>query len=313
MESLLVATNVVLPLIILIAIGYLANTLNWVSNESFLQLNKLVFNVLLPCLLFDNVYSISISELVNVKMILFGLCAVLFMFFCGIPISGLMTREPHKRGVALQAIFRSNFVLYGFPIVQSMYTRDRLGSVSVLIAVIIPFFNVLAVVALGIFQSEKIDKKKIMFGIIKNPMIIGAILGILCSVIKLELPQALSRSLTTLSTATTPVALIILGGTFRFQTLGANKNLLISMASFKLLIIPAVFLSVAMLLGFRDVELLAFVSLFGAPAAVSTFSMAQQMGADSELAGQNLLLTTVFSVFTIFALVSLLNYFAFIT
>ena len=312
LDSLLVAANVVVPLIVLIAIGFLANMRRWISGDSFRQLNKLVFNVLLPCVIFDNVYSASIKELVNTNMLLYGLGAVFVVFICGIPVSGLMTRDPYKRGVALQAIFRSNFVLYGFPIVQSMYPRDRLGPVSVLIAVIIPVFNILAIIALEMFRSGQVDMRKIIIGIIKNPLIIGAVAGILCSFIGLELPQVLSRSLSNLSVAATPVALIILGGTFQLQTLGENKNLLISMASFKLLIVPAIFLSAAIFFGFRDVELLAFVSLFGSPAAVSTFSMAQLMGADSELAGQNLLTTTVLSVFTIFMWVWLLNHFAFI-
>ena len=313
MDSLLVASNVVLPLIALIAVGYLANVLRWISIDSFKQLNKLVFNVLLPCVLFDNVYSVSIKELVNTNMLLYGVVSIFIIFFCGIPISGLMTRDPIKRGVALQAIFRSNFVLYGLPIVQSIYPRDRLGSVVVLIALIIPVFNILAVIALEMFRSGDVDIKRILLGIIKNPLIIGAAAGILCSIFGLELPKVLSLSLANLSAAATPVALIILGGTFQYQTLGENKKLLISMTLFKLLIVPAIFLCAAMALGFRDVELLAFVALFGSPAAVSTFSMAQQMGADSELAGQNLLLTTVFSVFTIFLWVSLLNHFAFIT
>jgi len=80
----------------------------------------------------------------------------------------------------------------------------------------------------------------------------------------------------------------------------------------KLLIVPAIFLFFSALFGFRDVELLGFVALFGSPVAVSSFSMAKQMGADSELAGQNLLFTTVFSILSIFMWVSLLNYFSFI-
>ncbi|MCL2060690.1 MAG: AEC family transporter [Oscillospiraceae bacterium] len=312
MNSLLVAANVVIPLIILIAIGYLAASARWVSNDSFRQMNRLVFNVLLPCVLFENIYDVSIGEIVDPEMLLFGLGAIFLVFFCGIPLSGLLTREPQKRGVAHQAIFRSNFVLFGFPIVQSMYPGDRLGSVTVLIAIVIPIYNVLSVIALEIFRSNKINVAKIAVGIAKNPMIIAAAAGILFSVFKLGAPQAISRSLTTLATAATPVALIVLGGTFRMQTLGENRRLLMSMAMFKLVLVPAVFLSTAILFGFRDVELLTFVALFGSPAAVSSFSMAQQMGADSELAGQNLLLTTVLSVFTIFIWVSLLNYFALI-
>jgi len=309
LNSLLVAAHVVVPLLVLIAIGYMAGALRWISNESFMQMNRLVFNILLPCVLFDNVYSVSLSSVVNPSMLLFSVCAVLAVFACGIPVSGLLTRDPKKRGVALQSIFRSNFVLYGFPIVQSLYTRAQSGSVVILIAAIVPVFNVLAVMALVMFNKEKTGAAQIAFKIIKNPLIIAAALGIVCSASGFVMPVIVSRSLSNLTAAATPVALIVLGGTFRRQSVGQNKNLLISLASLRLLIVPAVCLTFAIILGFRNVELLGFVALFGSPVAVSSFSMAQQMDADSELAGQNLLFNTVFSILTIFMWVSALNYF----
>ena len=312
MESLLVATNVVFPLIVLIAVGYLANSLRWISNESFSQMNRLVFSVLLPCVLFENVYNVSLDEIANPKLILFGACSVLVIFALGIPLSGILTREPAKRGVALQGIFRSNFVLYGLPIVQSLYARERLGPVTILIAAIVPIFNVLAVISLEMFRSGKINALKILSNIIKNPMIIGTVAGILCSVAGFDMPQVMRRSLSNLTAAATPVALIVLGGTFQRQTLGENRKLLTAIGTLKLVIVPAIFLSLALAFGFRDVELLTLVALFGSPVAVSSFSMARQMDADSELAGQHLLFTTVFSIFTIFMWVSLLNRFSYI-
>ena len=313
MDSLLVALNVVFPLLVLISIGYLANTLRWISHKSFTQLNSLVFNILLPCVLFENTYSMSIGEIVNPKLIIFALCSVSIIFLGGIPIAKALTRDPLKQGVALQAIFRSNFVLYGLPIVQSLYAKERLGPTTIMITIIVPVFNILAVIALEMFRSGKVDVVKIIINICKNPLIIGSTLGILFSVIKLDLPQIMRNSLSSLSGAATPVALIVLGGTFRRQTVGENKKILTALTVLRLIAVPGVMLCAAALLGFRDVELLTFVALFGSPSAVSSFSMAQQMGSDSELAGQNLLFTTVFSILTIFMWVSLFNYLSLIT
>ena len=312
MDSLLVALNVVFPLIVLIAVGYAAGALRWISHEAFSQLNSLVFNVLLPCVLFENVYSASLSEIFNVKQILFGVGAVIIIFTCGVPLSSRLTRDPAKRGVALQSLFRSNFVLYGLPIVQSIYPKDRLGPTTLMIAVIVPVFNVLAVIALEMFRGGDVNALKIALNIIKNPLIIGTALGLVFSATGVRLPQAARNSLSSLTNAATPVALIILGGTFRRQSLGENKTLLTALTFLRLLAVPAIFVCAAIPLGFRDVELLTFVALFGSPVAVSSFSMAKQMGADSELAGQTLLFTTVFSILTIFMWVSVLNHFALI-
>jgi predicted permease len=278
-----------------------------ISQNAYEQMNKLVFAVLLPCMLFSNIYGSRIEDIVNAKLLAFGVLSIVAIFLYGIPIARRATGDSRKRGVVLQGLFRSNFVLYGFPVVQSIY-GDRAGATALLIAAIVPVFNILAVVALEMFRSGKVQLKSILLNICKNPLIISTAAALALSALRVRLPHVIESSLASLTSAATPIALIILGGTFQKRSLGGNIKLLSAIALLKLLISPAIFLGAAVALGFRDVELLTLVSLFGAPAAVSSFSMAQQMGGDSELAAQNILITTAASVLTIFMWVSLFSH-----
>jgi predicted permease len=306
LDYLIVAANVVLPLVALIGIGYLTQSLGLISQSAYAQMNKLVFLVLLPCMLFSNIYGTPIEDIVNIRLLIYGVGSVVAIFLYSIWIAKALTGDSKKRGVALQGLYRSNFVLYGFPIVQSVYGNST-GATALLIAAIVPVFNILAVIALEMFRSGKIQLKSILLNILKNPLIIATLLAIMFSAFRVRLPRVVEKSLSDLTLSATPVALIILGGTFQKHSLRENRRLLSAIALFKLLISPAIFLGIAAALGFRGVELLTLVSLFGAPAAVSSFSMAQQMGGDGDLAAQNILITTVASVFTIFMWVSLFS------
>ena len=308
MGSFAVALNVVLPLVALMAIGYLSRELGWVSGGAFEQMNLLVFRVLLPCLLFYNIYASPFDEVIDAGLIAYGVAAVAVLFAACAFVARALTSDPTKRGVALQAMFRSNFIIFNLPVVQSLY-GDRTGATTVLISVIAPVFNVLAVFALETSRSEKARAAAIARSAATNPLIIATAAGLACSAAGIRFPAMADQALGTVVGAATPVALIILGGTFQRRSLKENRRLLVPVTAVRLLAAPAVFLSGAVALGFRDVELLSLLMLFGSPVAVSSFSMAQQMGGDSEFAGQIVLLTTAASVFTIFMWVSALNYF----
>ena len=311
MDSLILATNVVLPLIILIGIGYGTQSLHWISNEAYQQMNKLVFNVLLPCHLFNTVYGGKFEEMINVRLIIYSVITICAVFSIGIFIAKAWTKNNKKRGVVLQSLFRSNFVLFGIPIVQSVY-GDNIGATAVLIMVIVPVFNILAVISLEMFRSGKINFRSIIANICKNPLILSTALGILLTILDVPIPALLHKSIKDIAVTATPIALIVLGGTFQKQSIGDNMRLLLSMSAIKLFISPLIFLGLALPLGFRNVEILSLVALYGSPAAVSSYTMAHMMEGDSELAGQHVLISTVLSIFSIFFWVFILSWFSFV-
>ena len=219
-----------------------------------------------------------------------------------------VVREPKQRGVIIQGIFRSNYVIFGVSLVTNVFGAEEAAAASILSAVLVPMYNVLAVIALTVFTGGgKISLKKTLKSIATNPLIIAALLGVFASIIKLRFPAFLETSLRDVSRLATPLALIVLGGDFSFRKLKGNMRIAGVTVFIKLVVIPLVFLPIAVLAGSRGPSLLALALAWETPVAVSSYIMAQQAGADGELAGQLVVLSAVCCIPTVFLMIFILQ------
>lgn len=312
MESFFVALNTVLPLFLLMVVGFITRVTGMFSEISTRQVNKVIFRVFLPVLVFCNIYQSDSFGDMRSALILFAVAGVLVEFLVGIIVALLTEQENARRGVMLQGMFRSNFVLYGIPISTALLGQAAAGRASVLIAVVIPLFNVLAVLALEMFNGQRPNLGHVLVGILTNPLIWASALGIVCNYFAVEFPTPVDSTLASLGGIATPLAFVVLGASLNFGETGRCVRPLLITLSVKLVIFPAAFLGVALLMGFRGVDLAVLLTLFGSPIAVSSFTMAQQMGGDDQLAGQLVIFSSVLSIGTIFLLIWGLKYFAFL-
>lgn len=294
---------------LLLATGKLSRKTNLLTSESTDRLNALVFKIFLPVSIFKNVYNSSVSDVFDKKLIAFGIISVTLCFLLLILLtSGCKNRK--SRGVLIQGIYRSNFLIFGLPVAESFYPDGSLsGKASVLIAIIVPLFNGLAVIALEMFKENKQSGMKTFLNILKNPLIIGSALGFVALFLKeagFLLPDAVYKTVSDLSAAATPLALIALGASLDFSKIKGESKYLIWGLLGKLVLSPAVFIGAAALLGFRDRELAIILSMLASPASVSSYTMAQQMGADDDLAAELVVIGTAVSLITVFLWVSLI-------
>ncbi len=328
MENLLFTVNAILPLIILVFIGWFIKKIKLIKEEFVSSLSKLCFYVLLPVLLFKNVYDADFKS-TNYKLIGYILICVVAIFLITLVGVILFVKDRKKKGVILQAIFRSNLAFIGIPLATSLFesgTQSMLNAgvtVALISAFTIPLFNVLAVVSLSIFDEQKINFKKIFINIIKNPLIIGIVIGLIFNLMRTEVFKTdfylknnlpfLYKSISDLAQLASPLALIMVGGQFEFK---ATKNLFkyISVVVLaKMVIVPFLTLGCAILLGqFKNYELVGILVVFATPTAVASAIMAKEMDQDSELAGQLVVFTTLISCITIFIAVYILKSFGYL-
>lgn len=312
MENLVISLNVVLPLFLLIALGYVLKKFGMYDVVTLKTMNKLVFKVFLPVYLFHSIYSTDLSAVFDIKVILFAGVGLLLWFLLLICIVPLLEKDNAKRGVMVQAMFRSNFVLFGLPVAISLCGEDRIGTTSLLLGIIIPIYNVLAVITLELFRGGRPSVKKILIGIMTNPLIIASVLGVGAYIWKIDLPYAIEKTVVDIGKVATPLSLMALGGEFRFCKIkGDIKQLMISVVG-KLVISPLFMVTAGIFLGFRNEILVPILLMSGAPTAVSSYTMAQQMGGDGELAGEIVVFTTGISIVTIFLWVFILKEISFI-
>ena len=312
MDSLILSLEIVLPLFLLMALGYVIKLTGMMNETSVKQVNKVIFKIFLPLLVFCNIYNTEITESFNSQLLLYAVSGVLIQFVLSLCLAVLLEKDNSRRGVMLQGMFRSNFVLFGIPISTALFGDTAAGLASILIAVIIPLYNVLAVISLELFNGKRPNIGKILFGIVTNPLIIGSVLGILFVVFQIPIPTPIYDTMEDLSSISTPLAFVILGASFSFGDVGRYVKELVITLSAKLVVFPARFLGIALLLGFRDAPLAVLLTVFGAPIAVSSFTMAQQMGGDDKLAGQLVVFGSILSIGTMFLLIFFLKEMAFL-
>lgn len=300
MENLLFSINVVSPMFLIMCLGVFLRKIN-IFDETFLKkANNFTFKILLPILLFYNIYNSNLSVSFNGKLVFFAVVTVLSIIALLFIIVPKFEKNNKNRGVLIQGLYRSNFVLFGIPICTNIFGEASTGLTSMLIAIIIPLYNFFAVIILDVYSKDKIEIKNTIISILKNPLIIASFIGIILSLLKIKLPTAIENTMFDLAKIATPLALILLGGEFQIGNVYKNIKYIIVVCLGKLVVIPTIVLTIAIMLGFKGVELGALLAMLASPVAVSSFIMAEQYNANSELAGQIVFLSTTFSAITIF-------------
>lgn len=307
MQSLKLSFEAVMPLFLLMSVGYFIKSINLASKAAFDAMNKLIFKVFLPVLLFYNIYNTDLSEVFDLRFIIFSVAGVLLVFVVGYFIVLGLTKDNSKRGVILQGFFRSNVAILGIPIVNYVCGDEASGLASLSVAFVVPMFNILAVICLERFRSGKIRFITLVKGIATNPLLIGCVTGAIFLLLKIKLPSFLENAVDDLSSIASPLAMIVLGASFTFSSVkGYLREILITVSA-KLVIIPLIMLTLAVLLGFRGEALACIMVTFGTPIAVSSFSMAQQMGGDEKLAAQVVVFSSVFCLLSMFLMIFALS------
>lgn len=307
MNSLLTALNVVLPLLLLVVVGYILKMRSFFSDVTLKQMNKLVFSLLIPCSLFKSIVTSSIEDAVSLDYLLFCLAGVAAMILTGLFLGEKLCERQDQKGVMAQAIFRGNTVLFGIPVIQMLYPNESIVLTTSMIAIVVPIYNLCAVVSLQLHAGMKSDVKSLLISVLKNPMVIATLIGFAVKLSGLQLPSVVLKTVTEIGGAANPIGLIVLGATFELPAISQNIKKLSVITFMRMLFWPVLMMSLAVFMGYRGIQLATVMVLFGAPTAVSSFATAVQMKGDGALASQAVMMTTAVSAVTIFTWVFLLS------
>ena len=310
LDDLIFSANVVVPIFLLIMLGYVLTRIKLWDGHFLKIANEVCFKCLLPVLLFYNVASANIFEVFNGKLIIYAcLCACLL---CGalFLIVPLFIKDKKRRGVMIQGTFRSNFLLFGVPLGLSIGGANGSVLAAVVAAFYVPVINMLSVISLYAFSdAENKSLESALIGIIKNPLVIGGVSGLVFSLIRnqigFEIPVMLDTTLVNIKSIATPLAFLILGGDLKFGSMLRNIKVSVWSVLGKVVLIPAIMIPLSALLGFDQLEMAILVAVFATPNAVSSYAMARSYEADHELAGEIITLSTLFSIFTIFVFITI--------
>ena len=314
MEDLIFVINAILPIILMIVLGYLLKKVKLLEAELAKKLNTLVFRVFLPVMLFLNVYKIQNFSDIDFTFVWYAIGLTVAFFLIGIPVMGFLFKDNRQRSVMLQGIFRANYALVGIPLAESLFGTEGSIMASLLSAFIVPVFNILAVICLTVYSAG--DKKPSISGVIKgvakNPLIHGIFCGFVALALRAIFVKTgvefrltdlapIYKTLQNLSNVATPISLLVLGARFELSAIPYLKKHIIIGTVNRVVIVPFVGISLALLFNrFTGAQFASFIACFCTPIAVSSVPMSQEMGADADLMGQLVVWTTLFSALSIF-------------
>ena len=301
MENLIFSLNATVPVFLMMILGLAFRKLGWIDDVFASKMNKFVFLVPLPVLVFEDLATVDFAEVWDLKFVLFCFAATLVSIGIAAAVSFLW-RDKSIQGEFIQASYRSSAALLGIAFIQNIYGNAGLAPLMIIGSV--PLYNVMAVVVLAFFRPERkrLDRelwKSTLKGIVTNPIIIGIAAGIIWSALKIPMPPIMEKTVSNVSAVATPLGLMAMGATFDIRKAFAKVKPAAAASVMKLVGFAAVFLPLAVMLGFRREELVAILVMLGSATTVSCFVMAKNMGHEGVLTSSVVMLTTLFSAFTL--------------
>lgn len=301
MENLIFSLNATIPIFLMMLLGMLFRKLGWMDEVFAAKMNKFVFLVPLPVLLFEQLATVDFSEVWDIKFILFCFVVTAISITISTLIS-LLWKDRSIKGEFIQATYRSSAALLGIAFIQNIY--GTAGMAPLMIIGSVPLYNIMAVVVLSVFKpgNNSFDKalvKKTLKGIATNPIIIGIVAGFVWSALKLPMPSILHKTVSSIGATATPMGLMSMGATFEMKKATSKMKPTLVAVFMKLVGFCAIFLPMAALLGFRNEEMIAILVMLGSATTVSCFVMARNMGHEGTLSSGVIMMTTLLSAFTL--------------
>ncbi len=302
MENLIFSLNATLPIFALMVLGYFFRKIKLIDNSSASWMNKFVFKVALPVLVFKDLAEQDFAGTWNTKFVLFCFITTSLSIVVIYLISGLVVKNRGKRGEFIQASYRSSAALLGIAFIHNIYGDASSGMGPLMILGSVPLYNIFAVAVLTMTaDTDNEDKKekasgdiykKTLIGIVTNPIIIGIAVGLIWSLLGIHQPKVLNTIVTNVGSLATPLGLMSMGATFEFKKAVADIRPAFIAALIKLLALPAIFLPVAVSAGFAGEQIVAILVMLGSATTVSCYIMAKSMGHEGTLSSSVIMLTT---------------------
>lgn len=310
-DNFIYSINTTIPIFLVMVLGWLLRQRKMLNDDFVTVANKFNFTVTLPVLLFKDISSVDIIEVFDLKYVLFCALASTVCFFAIWGGTKLFIKDNSIRGAFVQASFRSSAAVMGLAFIQNLYGTSAMGPLMIIGAV--PLYNILSVIVLT-FEADDAGSgkdsgkiKKACVNILKNPIIIAIVLGLISALLKIDYPVVIDKTIANVAQLATPLALIALGAGFEGRKALAKIKPTIAASMIKLVISPAVMLPVAYFAGFEGEKMIGILVMLAAPTTPSCYIMAKNMNNDGELTASIVVTTTLLAAFTLTGWIFLLK------
>lgn len=310
LQNFLYSLNATVPVFAVMVLGWLLKRAGFLTEEFIRTANKLVFHVALPAMLFLDIAQMDPTQLLDGRFVAFGAAVTLVSILLIWLLSRLLMKHKEQVGAFVQGAYRSSAAILGAALITNVY--GDAGYAPLMILASVPLYNIFAVLILvlesgGDGHQGGAGVKRAAVNVCKNPIILGIVAGMPFALLQLKLPAMVTKTVSLVGQLATPLALLAIGAGFVWQNARQRAVPAAAASLIKLVLLPAVFLPLAIALSFRNEQLMALLIMLGSPSTPSGYIMAKQMGADAELSSGVVVLTTLLASVTITGWIFLLR------
>lgn len=311
MENFIFSINVTIPIFLVMVLGWVLKQMGMLNDNFVTVANKFNFKVTLPCLLFRDISSVDIRAVFDLKYVLFCAIASSVCFWLIWGGAKLFLKDKYMTGAFVQASFRSSAAVMGLAFIQNIYGQSAMGPLMIIGAV--PLYNIYSVIVLtfeGNHETE-VDKagkiREACVNILKNPIILAIFAGLVVSLLGIQFPVLVNKTVENVAQMATPLALIALGAGFEGRKAVKKLKPALTASFIKLVLQPAILLPVAAALGYEGEKMIAILIMLASPTTPSCYIMAKNMNNDGTLTASIIVLTTLLAAFTLTGWIFLLK------
>lgn len=318
MDSFIYSLNATVPVFAVMIMGHLLKRQNIIDEHFASVANTFLFKICLPCMVFQDLADTNIRSNFDLTYVGFCFCATLLSIIVIWILAKRFLPDQNMTGAFVQGSYRSSAAILGIAFIQNIYGTS--GMAPLMIIGSVPLYNIFAVIILTFENNQTANItgpksgqiKRACIGVLKNPIIIGIVLGLLASYLNLDFPRMIDKTINNLAVMASPLALIAIGATFEGRKALAKIKPTMVASCLKLVVLAAIFLPLAVRLGFRDQKLIAIIIMLASPCTPTSYIMAKNMNGDDVLAASIVVTTTLFSSITLTGWIFLMRYLAFI-
>ena len=301
MDNLIFSLNATIPIFLLMVLGVFFRKVGLLKENMINGLNQFVFKATLPVLLFGDLAKQDFSKAWDGKFVEFCFMATLLSISL-VALMSMALKDKSQRGEFIQGAYRSSAAILGIAFITNIYGNS--GMAPLMIIGSVPLYNIMAVLVLSFTKPGQNGMspellKKTLKGIVTNPIILGILAGALWSLLRLPMPTILSKTVSNLGSLTTPLGLMTMGAAFNWGEAKTGMGPAFVASFMKLFGLCTLFLPVAVLLAFREAELIAILVMLGSSTTVSSYVMARNMGHSGVLSSSIVAITTLGSAFSL--------------
>lgn len=297
------AFGITAPIFVLVVLGVLFRQWRLIDEHFVKTASSLVFTAGLPTLMFITIINTDLSKVINIKLIATGLVLTTVVFLLLWLAAPLLVKKRAEQGIFIQGSFRGNMGIVGLAFCVNAYGDRGLAAASLFLALITVLYNILAVFILTRTLSAQEDqlKRTLFTSLLKNPIIIGIVLGLLAAFLNISIHPILFTAGEYIADLTLPLALLCIGGSLSLASLRSTSYVAFITVFMKLALVPAAMVVMALPLGFSDFDMGIFFLMVSSPTATASYIMVQAMRGDGVLAANIVVISTLLSVLSVSA------------